>query len=232
MALGKKQKRNTSFKPTINYVHPSLRSSPSQPSSLTPAQDGSASVSDKIQYLRKVQRPSPSSVAEVEQDLSTLQIRTPPRGHVPGPPPPRSWISGEAPGLATARNSKSIMRPGRLDYLPGTEMPGGRSLTHLLLKDMAHNAHWHLAYDHIYLSALPVGLKGKLMSYIACYGPSDGKLAMLPSPGSGPRRGSSKTRCCSCCLHDRHRLNSLSYSTDCCDARYFVVRSKDYFRVT
>lgn len=185
MAPGKKQKHNISFKPTISYVHPSLRSSTSQPSSLTPTQDDSASVSDRIQYLRRVQRPSPASVAEVEQDLSTLKIRTPPRGHVPGPPPPRSWISGELSGSGSAQSRKSvILRPNRPDYLPGVEVPGERSLTHLLLKDMAQNIHWHLVYDHVYLSALPVNLKGVLMSYVACYGPPDGKLTTLSSPCS------------------------------------------------
>lgn len=175
MAPGRKHNNTMSFKPSASYVHPSLRIDHSQKDlSSSSSRSDSSSVSDRIQYLRKVQRPSTSSVAELEKDTASLKISSPPRSRVPGPAPPPSWISGASGSGSRASRQSGISRPTSPAYFPGIDVPPERSLTHMLLKQLAQNIHWHLAYDHIYLSALPVDLKCSLLSYVVSYGPPDG----------------------------------------------------------
>lgn len=176
MAPGRKSHHlhASSFKqPSSSYVHPSLRAtSPGTEGSVAPTIDDSATVSERIHYLRRVQRPH-ALLADAENGISQLRIGTPPRNRTAGPPPPRSWLEGNPSGDLRRNRVQSTRhrRPRTLGYFPGVNVPSSTSLLHQTLKNLAFDIGWHLEYDHVYLSVLPEELKELLLSYIASYGP-------------------------------------------------------------
>ncbi|KAL4878016.1 hypothetical protein BJY04DRAFT_230289 [Aspergillus karnatakaensis] len=91
-----------------------------------------------------------------------------------GPPPPASWLSGDTTGEETGEAQTDEFETGRVIYrlerLPGKEFPAERSMVHLLLKAMATQWAWHVAYDGQFLAVLPTHIKMLLLSYVGYYG--------------------------------------------------------------
>ncbi|KAI9043858.1 uncharacterized protein KD926_002749 [Aspergillus affinis] len=93
-----------------------------------------------------------------------------------GPPPPESWLLGnaagdnsednEAAGLGNSQTERIIYR---LDRLPGKTMPERHTLLHTVLKSMASHWVWHVHYDGQFLDTLPSHIKMLLLSYIGIY---------------------------------------------------------------
>ncbi|KAK1140599.1 hypothetical protein N8T08_010236 [Aspergillus melleus] len=165
----------------------------------------SSSVNDLINHLRRTQvsrtaedgHGSPSrpvtfrSVHPSLRNLLELPEIPPPRprpgtrrvgiGGRPsrrtaGPPPPQSWLLGNAAGdnaedneTADLGNSQTERIIYRLDRLPGNTMPGRHTLLHTVLKSMASQWAWHVHYDGQFLDTLPSHIKMLLLSYIGIY---------------------------------------------------------------
>jgi hypothetical protein len=170
--------------------HDSSASSATQPAS---------SVNELISHLRQTQSdhdsahqsqrtPQAASVPPAVRNILSIPEPMPPDPRqrpagarrpllgrrIPGPLPPRSWLvtSSHAPAqlkedMATLRAS---IRSKQGVNLPGGYFPPERSLQHIILKSMASNLDWHIEYDSIYLTRLPVRLKQTLLSYIGIYG--------------------------------------------------------------
>ncbi|KAL4973450.1 hypothetical protein BDW66DRAFT_162081 [Aspergillus desertorum] len=160
------------------------------------------SVNDLINHLRRTQLSpsasdnnrsipryvSPRSVHPSLRNVLELPDTPPPRPRpgtrrtglgqrrlrrTPGPPPPESWLSGNASAeevedveLNATEMAKIIYR---LERLPGREFPARSSFLHALLKSMATNWAWHVAYDGQFLCLLPTHIKVLLLSYISYY---------------------------------------------------------------
>ncbi|KIV82171.1 hypothetical protein PV11_04299 [Exophiala sideris] len=93
---------------------------------------------------------------------------------IPGPPPPRSWLTDSiyAPtSLKTTTIGQDIGHriQVRTSNLPDGSFPPAHSLQHLILKKIASNWEWHAQNDDDYLEFLPTNLKEALLSYIAVY---------------------------------------------------------------
>ncbi|KAL8935827.1 MAG: hypothetical protein Q9211_004489, partial [Gyalolechia sp. 1 TL-2023] len=163
-------------------------------------QESHKSVNDLLQHLRLSQAPpvlsneSRSDVNPQTVHPSLAQIlripETPPprprpgmrpfgvhaRRRPPGPPPPRSWLENRiyAPSHSKETSLDSQQRPdrGTLTSLPGTVLPGQRTLQHQALLQLAKNWTFHVQYDQYYLATLPVRYKQILLTYIAKYSPN------------------------------------------------------------
>ena len=168
--MPKKQKQRFNFVSSCsNYVHPSLavKSGPShsEADAKTPA-----SVNARIQHLRRTQGFSGETLES--KGLYASQHASLPSGRreAAGPPPPRSWVVGSdsAPYAVSDIDSFDQQRP-RLSRLPGVDTPLRGSLLDLGLRSMARNFDWHVAFDHLFLSTLPVELRSQLLSYIAVH---------------------------------------------------------------
>lgn len=174
MAPGKKHKHHQQLTPRISYAaHPSL-SSKSTPviASPVPTKDDAASVSERIKFLREVQRPKPSSVADLENSMATMKVQSPSRSRIPGSPRPRSWLEGDASGTESRHRARQTMaRPKRRTSFPGIRVPTEGSLIDVVMKAMAVNIDYHWEVDHLWMSALPVELKAMLLGYIARLSP-------------------------------------------------------------
>lgn len=162
-----KKKNNTFFKPTATYVHPSLSSRENAAS--TPRETSSTSVSERIEHLRRVQGHDPSSRTTGGLNASRHAAVPSGRRQVAGPPPPRSWIASTEDLDEKDENDVSNRPRPRLSRLPGVTFPQRRSLVDVCLKSMATNIDWHTAFDHVYLSVLPIEIKVQLLSYIALH---------------------------------------------------------------
>lgn len=177
MAPGKKNKHYQHLTPRISYVaHPSLlsRSSPASGSPV-PTRDDTASVSDKIRISREAaQRQQPPVVGEPDNGMATMRIQPTGRNRTPGPPPPRSWLEGDASGLGTRHRAKQhVARPKHRSCFPGVRVPVQGSLIDVVLKAMAVNIDDHWKNDKFWMSALPVELKAMLLGYIARLGSAE-----------------------------------------------------------
>lgn len=99
---------------------------------------------------------------------------------IPGPPPPKSWLShsihapSEVRDLVWSERHERSRIQKQFSSLPGENFPSQQSLVHILLRAMAMNWIWHAEYDHEYLAELPVRMKQMLLSYIAIYGDIQG----------------------------------------------------------
>ncbi|CAG8281390.1 unnamed protein product [Penicillium salamii] len=91
-----------------------------------------------------------------------------------GPATPESWLAGntnEQPAGESSSDMDGDMEAivYRLKRLPGATFPGNGKLLHLVLKKMALNWAWHLEYDGLFLSQLPIHVKELLLSYVAVF---------------------------------------------------------------
>ena len=170
--MPKKQQGQFKYGGNNSYVHPSLvatsRTAPRQSTSET-----SSSVNDRIEHLRRTQGAA-ISAPDTAKMLSSQHAPLPPgRRRAAGPPPPRSWIVGEdgTPSRIGQDDFLDEQCP-RLSRLPGACMPGRGSLVHCALRSMAEDFCWHMEFDHVYLSTLPIELKLQLLSYISVHGRS------------------------------------------------------------
>ena len=97
------------------------------------------------------------------------------RGRLAGPPPPTSWLVSNEDEYQVDVHSDSTQRwPRSATHLMGTSKPSKLSLRYQVMKVVAKNFDWHLEYDHVYLSTLPVPVKSELMSLVAEFGPQRG----------------------------------------------------------
>ncbi|OCT46429.1 hypothetical protein CLCR_01163 [Cladophialophora carrionii] len=95
---------------------------------------------------------------------------------IPGPPPPRSWLTDSIHAPPSVR---SLHDPAhgenrriqvRTSNLPDGAFPLPGSLQHLVLKKIASEWEWHADNDLEYFNYLPVRLRETLLSYIAVFG--------------------------------------------------------------
>ena len=172
-----------------HYVHPSL-ASPTVTSNLGSARQASSSVSqNSVNELIEHSRRAKSTRFRLDdfgnQGLEASQWATSPtttpnprtsrRRGLAGPPPPRSWTVPERRRINTTKPVSDRRRPhGVKAAFPDGQLPEPRSLFHHVLRNIAVEWDWHLAYDHYYLATLPTWLKMYLLSYVACYGPDEG----------------------------------------------------------
>lgn len=111
-----------------------------------------------------IRRVRPTPLPHNERGPS--RIRT-----VPGPPPPKSWLINSRHAPATGgQDAYQTMRT--LDHpipLPGITFPAKDSLQDYALKELATNWEWHVEYDGMYLTTLPIKLREVLLSYLPVY---------------------------------------------------------------
>ena len=92
---------------------------------------------------------------------------------IPGPPPPRSWLTDSIhapPSLRSSRGNEGNHRiQVRSSNLPDGAFPPQRSLQHLVLKKIASNWEWHAENDSENFAYLPVRIREILLSYVAVY---------------------------------------------------------------
>jgi hypothetical protein len=172
-------------------------------------------VNDLISSLRKsgvpINTPPPATIATPTlppqiRHLLALPESAPPRPRVrtrlrfdasglripPGPAPPRSWLEGSRHAPAgLGRRAQERVYPNDIGHLPGLEDAGdGRSrrLQDVCLRAMAREWEFVQEYEKNNLADLPVGLRIRLLSNIAVYGPDDGigfeglKNLLIPPP--------------------------------------------------
>ncbi|KAJ9605263.1 hypothetical protein H2200_009920 [Cladophialophora chaetospira] len=95
---------------------------------------------------------------------------------IPGPPPPRSWLTDSIHAPPSVRSSQnpadgSIQRVQvRRSNLPDGAFPPEGSLQHIVMKKIASDWEWHAEQDLDYFNYLPVKMRETLLSYIAVYG--------------------------------------------------------------
>ncbi|KAH7391566.1 hypothetical protein BKA64DRAFT_108705 [Cadophora sp. MPI-SDFR-AT-0126] len=189
------KKRFTSqYSKPPSTVHPSLNSAATSSSSSN-HNDAQPTVNDLISSLRRSSISSKPAAATVTTPTLPPQIRhllsqpeTPvPRARnrrfdangrriPPGPAPPRSWLEGSRYDPLAGRRSQERILPTDVRHLPGLpdEKQKGRSLQDMCLREMARNWEFVREYEKNNLADLPPGMRMKLLSYIAVYGPDDG----------------------------------------------------------
>lgn len=143
---------------------------------------GSGSVPPSVRAVLDL--PPPPPPPEPRAGRIHVGGSTPGPGHsgparlrrIPGPPPPRSWLtySIHAPAKYKRGSSGEHENDGRRlqvrsSILPAGSFPPERSLQHLALKKIASNWPWHVEYEREYLGELPSNLKETLLSYLAIY---------------------------------------------------------------
>ncbi|KAG4432991.1 hypothetical protein IFR05_011535 [Cadophora sp. M221] len=176
-------------------VHPSLNSTATSSSSSN-HNDAQPTVNDLISSLRRSSISSKPATATVTTPTLPPQIRhllsqpeTPvPRARnrrrfdangrriPPGPSPPRSWLEGSRHDPLAGRRSEERRLPTDVRHLPGlpAEERKGRSLHDVCLREMARQWESVREYEKNNLADLPSGIRMKLLSYIAVYGPDEG----------------------------------------------------------
>ncbi|KIW10788.1 hypothetical protein PV08_10087 [Exophiala spinifera] len=181
-------------KPQSSTPH-TLSSSKASQSNTTHNGPPQRSVNDLIRESRRLQRrneplpPAPGNAASIPPSLRRVLDLPPlppaPVPHVrsngpsrlrriPGPPPPRSWLTDSIHAPDSARATADTESRGhriqvRASNLPSGSFPPAGSLQHLALKKIASNWSWHVENDQVYFPALPTNLKETLLSYIAVY---------------------------------------------------------------
>ncbi|KIX03589.1 uncharacterized protein Z518_07142 [Rhinocladiella mackenziei CBS 650.93] len=149
--------------------------------------------SRRLQIRNEFRRPPPSSntgsippALRVVLDIPPPQPPAPRLGdratgpnrlrRVPGPPPPRSWLTDSIHAPAAVRTALTSASENenrrvliRTSHLPDCTFPPPQSLQHLLLKNIARDWAWHAKHDEDYLGVLPTKLKETLLSYLAVY---------------------------------------------------------------
>ncbi|KAL6249255.1 hypothetical protein RBB50_004318 [Rhinocladiella similis] len=188
----KHQQKALLTKPQSSTPHTLSSSKPSQ--SNTHNDTTQRSVNDLIRESRLHQRrneprpPVPANAASIPPSLRRVLDLPPPPApapqvrsngpsrlrRIPGPPPPRSWLTDSIHAPASVRAAVDTVGSGqriqvRASNLPSGSFPPTRSLQHLTLKKIASNWSWHVENDQVYFPALPINLKETLLSYIAVY---------------------------------------------------------------
>ncbi|KAJ5856601.1 uncharacterized protein N7529_010545 [Penicillium soppii] len=140
--------------PIPHSIHPSLRS---------------------ILEFPEVQPPQPRPGAH------RTAIGARPSRRTAGPPPPQSWLAAsteevQPDNYLVERSEHMETIIYRLKRLPGATFPGPMSLTHLVLKTMALNWARHVQYDGLFLAELPNNMKELLLSYLAVFTNTKGRL--------------------------------------------------------
>ncbi len=164
--------------------------------SATQNESTSRNVNDLIRESRRLQirnesrNPQPSSAASIPPSLrAVLDLPPPPPPvprfgarpggpsrlrRIPGPPPPRSWLTDSIHAPSSARTAAEADVRGlriqvRSSNLPDGAFPPAKSLQNLVLKKIASTWEWHAQNDYDYLEILPTNLKETLLSYLAVY---------------------------------------------------------------
>ncbi|KAJ5051949.1 uncharacterized protein L3040_001710 [Drepanopeziza brunnea f. sp. 'multigermtubi'] len=191
------KKRFTSqYSKPPSTVHPSLNSHSHAASSSSSHNDAKPTVNDLISSSRKL-NVSPSGPAPATVTTPTLppQIRSllsqpeTPVPHArnrrrldangrripPGPAPPRSWLEGSRYSYGSGRSLTRVL-PTDVRHLPGLpdEERKGATLQDMCLREMARQWEFVRDYEMNNLVDVPGGLRMKLLSYLAVYGPDEG----------------------------------------------------------
>lgn len=157
--------------------------------------DGTSSVNELLSNLRKSTKQNERNTLPTQPPTMPPSIRqllsmhdTPsPRPRIPrridefghllpaGPAPPTSWLAASkfGPGQPSTNRREDRKYPESVLHLPGAKMPSG--LIHLCLQTMAKDWEFQSHYNTYYLATLPTALRVLLLSYIAVYGPAEGK---------------------------------------------------------
>ncbi|KAL6896461.1 hypothetical protein GGI43DRAFT_119070 [Trichoderma evansii] len=205
--MPKKRQHLKSFKPTPT-ASPALGSSSNAAGGKT-----SRSVNELLANLRHVSLGSeaprqqlpivtpsvPPSLREILQ-IPESPLPAPRRQHrqrvdnngrrLPaGPPPPQSWVTARSG--TTSREGplprSTVNRCGLADStLPGTYLPGSRSLIDIILRRIAADWDIHREFNQYYLYYIPSHLKSALIRWIGIASPDglsldDLKLILIPS---------------------------------------------------
>ncbi|KIW40921.1 uncharacterized protein PV06_06528 [Exophiala oligosperma] len=134
-----------------------------------------ASIPPALRSVLDLPPPPAPVLPQVRSNNGPSRLR-----RIPGPPPPRSWLTDSihAPALVRAASTTAGYHTEggggqriqvRTSKLPGCSFPPARSLQHLTLKKIASNWSWHVENDQLYFPAVPANLKETLLSYIAVY---------------------------------------------------------------
>lgn len=183
-------------KALLTKPQPSTPHTLSSSKSTTQNESSSRNVNDLIRESRRLQIRNeprdlqPASAASIHPSLRAvldLPILPPPvprfgarssgpsrLRRIPGPPPPRSWLTDSIHAPASLRNAAEADNCGvriqlRSSSLPNGAFPPPKSLQNLVLKKIASTWEWHAQNDYDYLEILPTNLKETLLSYLAVY---------------------------------------------------------------
>ena len=132
--------------------------------------------------------PQPSTMASIHpslRDILDVPETAPPRPRpglrpqnhgptrarrIPGPPPPKSWLSQSKHAPKQRHEADNTQRVQHQSIkLPESYLVDEKSLQHKVLKALALNWNWHAEYDHLYLTQIPLRLRETLLSYLSIY---------------------------------------------------------------
>lgn len=173
MARNRKQKHASIRANSVSYVHPSLATKSTKQDDITRSHD-IHTVTGRIQHLRRTQNRVPESDKHEDAPSEIALPRIPRRPQAAGPPPPLSWLVRSDEQERRFRNYQREKCPLSSDHLMGSKLPKKLSLRYQAAKAIAKDLNWHVAYDHVYLSTLPVPIKCELMHLVAMFGPPHG----------------------------------------------------------
>ncbi|KAF4126672.1 hypothetical protein GMORB2_0408 [Geosmithia morbida] len=186
---------------SVNDILANLRRAPGSPSSssINPSLAGnSPSVPPAIREILQIPEAppiAPRRPGRVRFDQAGRRLP-------PGPPPPRSWVSGRNehgrngtssrlmdPSSPLARASSATTTIITADALPGVDLHSKGSLIDLVLRNIALEWEFQRIYNVYHLYHLPTHLKLALIRYISVFSGvslGDLKIILLPPPPPPP----------------------------------------------